>query len=325
MEESNINEIITNSLKSKRDSNLTKENEIIKSFLQAIIENQILFEQANKVDLINKNGFKLDFNTIYKIFDKYVNAEPIINRQKDIDLTTDNMLYSKIYTNTGILLTLFNGDTYTMLELILLGILTHNTIIFAYENYMCGTNGFLINQIQTILEKNDYNKNMFQHSFNIELEKYFDNFKTIDKTILIGDNDFTTKYLKFCTTEVLISGYKNYDLYIEDDTHIEFINKILKETNDINIYVNNNLNIKLENAQYVDDLEEAITLINYNSSHYSSSIFTSDEEKASKFIKNIKSKFVMVNTSPTLEQSLDIKQKNLLKEKIILLPNVYKK
>lgn len=325
MEESNINEIITNSLKSKRDNNITKENEIIKSFLQAIIENQILFEQANKVDIIKKNGFKLDFNIIYKIFDKYVNAEPIINRKKDIDLTKDNMLYSKIYTNTGIILTLFNGDTYTMLELILLGILTHNTIIFAYENYMCGTNGFLITQIQTILEKNDYNKSMFQHSFNIELEKYFDNFKTIDKTILIGDNDFTTKYLRTCTTEVLISGYKNYDLYIEDDTHIEFINKILKETTDINIYVNNNLNIKLENAQYVDDLEEAITLINYNSSHYSSSIFTSDEEKASKFIKNIKSKFVMVNTSPTLEQSLDIKQKKLLKEKIILLPNVYKK
>ena len=44
----------------------------------------------------------------------------------------------------------------------------------------------------------------------------------------------------------------------------------------------------------------------------------------SKFIKNINSKYVMVNTSPTLEQSLDIKQEDLLKEKSILLPNIYK-
>jgi len=33
----------------------------------------------------------------------------------------------------------------------------------------------------------------------------------------------------------------------------------------------------------------------------------------------------MVNTSPTIEQSLDIKQIDLLKEKTALMPNIYKR
>ena len=68
----------------------------------------------------------------------------------------------------------------------------------------------------------------------------------------------------------------------------------------------------------------AITYINYNSSNYSSAIFTENNENASKFIERINSKNVMVNASPTLEQALDIRQEDLLKDKNILLPNIYK-
>lgn len=92
----------------------------------------------------------------------------------------------------------------------------------------------------------------------------------------------------------------------------------------VNIYINSNLKIKEENAIFVEDIDEAITYINYNSSKYCSSIFTEDNENASKFIGNINSKYVMVNTSPTVEQSLDINQENLLKEKTVIIPNIYK-
>ncbi len=46
--------------------------------------------------------------------------------------------------------------------------------------------------------------------------------------------------------------------------------------------------------------------------------------KVAKFLKKINSKYVMVNASPTLEQALDIKQEDLLKEKNIIMPNSYK-
>jgi len=62
----------------------------------------------------------------------------------------------------------------------------------------------------------------------------------------------------------------------------------------------------------VDDIDEAIAQINYNGSRYSSAIFTSSSKNASKFIKQIKSKIITINTSPTIERIIDIKQSDLI-------------
>lgn len=323
MDQDNINELINKAVISKNNIDIKNENNIINTFYKAVNDNKKLFESANEIDIKNNNGFILDFIVIKKIFNKYINLKPIINEKKDIILTDNNLLHSKVYCNLGIILTVFDGNTYTMLEMILLGLLTHNTIIFSYDGYMCGTNGLFINIVQSILEKNNIKKDMFQHAYTIKSEDFFNNFKTINKTILIGDNDFINKYIKLCTTEVIISGYKNYDIYIESLENIDLINNILNQYKNVNLYVNNNLKIEFEDAIYVDDIDEAITLINYNSSKYSSSIFTQDNNSASNFIKNINSKNVLVNASPTLQQALDITQKDLLNEKVIIMPNIY--
>ena len=55
------------------------------------------------------------------------------------------------------------------------------------------------------------------------------------------------------------------------------------------------------------DVDEAIAQINYNGSRYSSAIFTTSSENASKFIKEVKSKIVTVNTSPTIERIIEDK------------------
>ena len=324
MVQDNINLIIQNAINSKKYNDIKKENELIANLKKAILENYTLFETTNKIDLSNNNGFVLEKNTMETIIDRYINAIPLINSKDNSTITENDLLISNIYSNLGIVHVIFDGNTYTMLEMILLGLLTHNTVIFAYDKFMCGTNGLLISIIESILEKQNYKKEMFQHVINYKIEKIFDNFKTIDKTILIGNNDFNTKYLKLCSTNVITSGYKNYDIYIEDITHIDIINKILNTKNNINLYINSNLKVKSNNAILVNDIEEAVTQINYNGSKYSSSIFTTNNENASYFIKNISSKNIMVNASPTLEQQLDITQYDLLIEKTIIMPNIYK-
>lgn len=72
------------------------------------------------------------------------------------------------------------------------------------------------------------------------------------------------------------------------------------------------------------EFDEAIAQINYNGSNYSAAIFTSNSKLASKFIKEVKSKIVTVNTSPTIERIMDIKQLDLCNEKIIVYPNTFK-
>lgn len=324
MVQDNINLIIQNAINSKKYNDIKKENELIANLKKAILENYTLFETTNKIDLSNNNGFVLEKNTMETIIDRYINAIPLINSKDNSTITENDLLMSNVYSNLGIVHVIFDGNTYTMLELILLGILTHNTIIFTSNGYMHGTNGLLLNIVHTILEKEEYKKEMFQHSFIIRPEDFFDSFKTINKTIVIGDSEMQNKYNKLCANALLISGYNNYDIYIEDLEHVETIKKIISQKLNINLYINSGLKVKADNAIFVEDIDEAITQINFNSSGYSSSIFTKNNENASKFIKNINSKNVLVNASPTLVQQLDIKQEDLLKEKNIILPNIYK-
>ena len=283
-----------------------------------------MLDQANMIDIKNNNGFKLDKDIFDRILKKYENIEPVIN-SKDMIFKLDNdLLNSKLYTKLGVLLVIFDGNTYTMLEMIILGLLTHNTMIFTYNGYMGGTNGLLLGLVQAVLEKEKLDEKMFQHSLTIRTTDFFNNFKSINKTVIIGDDELINKYLKECRTESIISGYKNYDLYIDSLRDIEIIKQILNQKTNINLYINSNIDYQKENAIIVSDIDEAITTINYNSSKYSSAIFTEDNDNASKFINRINSKYVMVNTSPTIEQSLDIKQEDLLKEKTIIIPNMYK-
>jgi len=324
MEQDNINLIIQNAIYSKRNNNIKEENKLIENFQKSIMLNYALLNETNEIDLENNNGYNLDKSIIEKIINRYLNMIPLINEERESIITKNNLLTSKIYSSLGIIHVIFDGNTYTMLELILLGILTHNTIIFSSNGYMHGTNNLLINLIQTILEKENYQKEMFQHSFTIRPEDFFDNFKTINKTIIIGNADFQNKYKKLCANSMLVSGYNNYDIYIDDLEHIETINKIINQNHNIDIYVKSELGLNNDNMVLVEDIDEAITQINFNGSGYSSSIFTKNNNNAAKFIKNIDSKNVFVNASPTLEQQLDIKQEDLLKEKNIILSNIYK-
>ena len=324
MDQDNVKNIINNALIANRNNKYNYEKELISNFAKAIRDNIKLFESTDEIDINNKNGFKLDNNLIHEILKKYEGVEPLIKSKDKISLMDNQLLSSKLYTKLGVVLVMFDGNTYTMLEMILLGLLTHNTMIFAYNGYMGGTNGLLINLIQTILEKENLKKEMFQHSITMRSSEFFDNFKSINKTVIIGDNEFINKYVSECTTETIVSGYQNYDIYIDSLKDIDFIKKIIIQKLNVNIYINSSLKIKADNAIFVEDIDEAITYINYNSSKYCSSIFTENNDNASKFIDTINSKYVMVNTSPTIEQSLDISQEDLLKEKNVMIPNIYK-
>lgn len=319
----NINDLILNSINSNKLNNIKYENELINNFYRSIKINKKLFDTTNKIDLSNKNGFEIDYNVIDNIFKKYTNKKSLLNENEEILLTNDNLLCSKLYSKLGIIHVIYDGNTYTLIEMIILGLLTHNTIIFSDNDYMLGTNGLIITMIQSVLEKENYIKEMFQIANKININDIFENFKTINKTIIIGDNILQNKYLKLTTTETLVSGYNNFDIYIEDLSNIETIKNIIKQRININIYVNSNLSIDLENVTYVTDIDEAITQINYNSALFASSIFTKDKENASKFLKNIKSKNIFVNTSPTINYNIDITEENLLKNKNVFMPNIF--
>ena len=120
-----------------------------------------------------------------------------------------------------------------------------------------------------------------------------------------------------------------YDIEAAEDVIIPSFKKgmkptIIKTGLNIQLYINSNTKLDYSSAIIVNDVDEAIAQINYNGSRYSSAIFTNSSENASKFIKEVKSKIVTINTSPTIERIIDIKQTDLINEKTIIYPTNFK-
>jgi gamma-glutamyl phosphate reductase len=320
MEQDRLVDIINKAINSSRRNNYNHELELVNNLKISIEKNLDLFEKANYVDIENENGSKLDLDRLMKIFDNYT-SEPLIFSRNDF-YKNNNIIKSVEYDRLGIVLVLFNGDTYAMLEMIILGILTHNTLIFAYDSYNGGANKLLVDLTQSVFENEDLEKEAIDQYFTVNPEELFENYKTIDKTIIIGDHYYIDKYKKLCPTELVVSGYNHYDIYIESLDNIDLITKIISSSNNIDIYVTEELSGKIDGSIVVNDLEEAINMINYNSSLYCSSIFTGNSKNASIFLKNVKSKNVLYNASPLLINKLDIREEDLLKEKTIIIPNV---
>ena len=105
---------------------------------------------------------------------------------------------------------------------------------------------------------------------------------------------------------------------------MDLINKIRESNFEIQYYVKDSIEEEFDNEIRVSDIEEAIAQINYNGSKYATAIFTESSDNASHFIKEVKSSYITVNTSPTIEIMMDIETIDLALEKTVIYPNSLK-
>ena len=320
----NINEKITKAMLVNKE-NLINIKWVIKQIKNAINNNEKIIKHANEIDKKNNNGFILDFNIINNIFNN-IEKEKII--YKNVTLSQkDNekkIIYGRQIMDIGNVVVINDGNPYIIVEMILRNILAGNSTIFANNGFMYGTNNLLVQIVQSILEQCNISKYLIQIHITENYDEILSNYSNIDLVICIADHSLQTLILQKSKVKTIVSGYENFDLYIEDATHLDLIDTIINTKLNIQIYINNQLKLDYDNAIYVDNLDEAIAKINYNGNKYSSSIFTASPNNASKFIKEVKSKIVTVNTSPTIERIIDIKQNDLVNEKTIIYPLTFK-
>ena len=315
-----LNTIISNSLIVNKELLTDKIKDIINQFKIVLNNNKNLIEETNKIDKKNNNGFILDFNIINNIFSN-IEEENIYYRDVTLSKKDDDKIYGKELFDIGNVVIINDGNPYVIIEMIIKNIKAGNTIIFSNNGYMYGTNMLIITLFQSVLEQFNISK-YFVQMYITDNYDILERFANIDLVVCIGDHNLQQLVLKKSKNKTIVSGYENFDLYIEDITHIEFINKILNLGLNIQIFIKSDIDINIENSIKVNDVDEAIAMINYNGNRYSSSIFTNNKDNASKFIKEVKSNIVTVNTSPTIERIIDIKQLDLMKEKIIIYPNI---
>ena len=320
--ENKIENVITNSLAINKEI-ISKEKikNVIEQLHKSLSNNKDALMVANEIDIKNSNGFKLDFNVINQIFNN-IEKETIFCGDVIYSERNDEkkFMYGKYLTSKGTVLTINEGNTYILLEIILRNLIANNVLIINTSGYMYGTNNFIIEVLQTLLENNGYSKNQIQICISETCEDILKHYTSLDLVICIGSHNLQRFVQNHCKNELILSGYENFDIYLETTKYIELINNIIKQGVPIQFYINKKLNIDIENAIMVDDIEEAVAQMNFNGNRYSTAIFTEDSESASYFVKNIKSKIQTINTSPTIERIFDIKQQSLMLEKTIIYP-----
>jgi len=320
----NIDKIISDMLLVNKD-NLNRENIklAIHNLKLAFDKNKRTLDEAGNVDIKNNNGFRIDCTIIDKIFDNVLKDAMYYG---DVTLSTknDEIIYGRELVDIGNVLVINDGNPYVIIEMIMRNIMSGNTTIFVNDGYMFGVNQVIIKIVKQVLEISNLSANLVNIYVTDNYDTVLNNYANIDLVVCIGDHNLQNLILNKSKNNVIVSGYDNYDMYIEDDTHIEFINKIMNTGLKINLYVNKN--IKLDNLDFIEvtDLDEAIAMINYSGNRYSAGIFTASSENASKFAREVKSKIITVNTSPTIERISYIKQDDLMNEKVIIYPFGFK-
>ena len=321
MQDNNINTIISNALVVNKDILSKNIKPIINQIQKALESNKEAITQANKIDQKNGNGFMVDFSIINNIFSN-LEKENILYGNVTLSQKDDEkkIIYGTQIMDSGNVVVINDGNPYIIIEMALRNIMAGNTTIFSNSGFMFGTNQLLIQIIQSVLEQFNISKYLIQIFISENFDDILSNYANINLVVCIGDHNLQNLVLSKSKNKNIISGYENFDLYIEDTSHIDFLNKIVNTGLNIQIYINNETKIDHPNAILVNDVDEAIAQINYNGSKYSSSIFTTSTDNASKFIKEVNSKIVTINTSPTIERIIDIKQTDLVNEKTIIYP-----
>lgn len=323
--EDNASKIISNALSVGKINLYNNIENIIKEVEKALFINKDVILEANKIDQKNNNGFIMDFNILNNIF-KNLEKETIIYGNVTLSEKDEEkkIIYGKQIMDYGNVLVINDGNPYVIIEMALRNILAGNTIIFANKGYMYGTNNLIINIIETVLEKFEVSKYLIQLYVTEEFDSILSNYANINLVVCIGNRNLQNIILNKSKIKTITSGYENFDIYIEDDSHIDLLKRIVDTGLNIQLYINNDLKLDYKDAILVSDIDEAIGQINYNGSKYSASIFTKSTDNASRFMREVNSKIITVNASPTIERIIDIKQSDLIIEKTIIYPLSFK-
>ncbi len=319
----NITEVLRNATMAHTNMEINIDGKkIAKKIFELLQESKNIIEKANKIDIKNGNGFKINFNMFQKLKNEINNIEDVYRKVIYMKKNENNYLEGKQTDNLGTICLIYDGNTYCMLELILKAILTHNSLIITSQsNYMKATNELIVILVQRILEAYNIDKKLIQILYTSRVEELLSNNISINKVIAIGNRNFQNKIRKESKVEVISKGYNSFDLYIEDLTNLAFIKKIITEEKNIDIYIKRGLKVPFEDYIEVEDIQEAIAQINFNTSGYSSSIFTNNSENASEFLRQVKTENVSVNSSPLIENIVNIDVNLLLIKKNMFFPN----
>lgn len=269
-----------------------------------------IFENIKKELVSDKKIIEEAFKLDYSEWEYEVNFDKIIS-QVDLIKEKDYLpVFSKeeIVDGIGRICLICNQNPYLIFNAILSCIYTNNKIEVILENKMLASNKVLIESLQKSLKKAKVDEDTLTY---IELTNKDDVISYQDKYDLIyylGNKSSYIDFIKRIHIDTKFQNFGEVDLYTDSKEFKEVIVEIDKWAylNEIKINI------------YNSDIDETIKEINkLNNTNGISIIFSKDIDKISKFIKNVKSERVYVNTDFIKDYKFETNLNNLVYKKVV--------
>lgn len=278
--------------------NIDKVKQIVKE-----IEKSLKQKVGPMVKLITEDNKEFAENFTYsKIIESIEKAknEPWELEKNSKSLRTDGI---------GNIAVVYNGSPEILLYLAVKALKTHNNIVFYEDTNIHKSSNYIIDLINSILNKKNYKTTISIKKIKNFNEIYEDE-KIFDSYICIGEISKFNLLKNNIKKNIIYSAYGTVSLYLDDknlkDTLLEMDEFVFKNNLALDLYKDKNV-------------EDVINKINKKGEDFCSVIFTKDAKKAYYFLENVNSQTVYINKNPFKNYNFFLDDKNLIKKKIIIM------
>lgn len=260
-------EIFEQSIEKNRLTSITI-NSFLEKLKEFITENKDLINKANKIDLThNKKQIKL--KEFERIVESYKNTE--------ISPKKENKRKIVIY----------KGDPYITLHICIQAFIQNTKVVMLNQHFMNGVNSIILR----IFEKLSYElglSSLVDNFYEFTISRYLEINRYYDETIVIGDSAIY-QLIAQKENNIKFYPYNNIAVYCESEN--------LKQLEEA-IFISANENKYEIEIIPVDDIDDAIEMINKDNFKSIALLITENDKNRERFFYEIKNKEIFVNENP---------------------------
>ena len=243
-------------------------NSFLEKLKEFITENKDLINKANKIDLThNKKQIKL--KEFERIIESYKNTE--------ISPKKENKRKIVIY----------KGDPYITLHICIQAFIQNTKVVMLNQHFMNGVNSIILR----IFEKLSYElglSSLVDNFYEFTISRYLEINRYYDETIVIGDSAIY-QLIAQKENNIKFYPYNNIAVYCESES--------LKQLEEA-IFISANENKYEIEIIPVDDIDDAIEMINKDNFKSIALLITENDKNRERFFYEIKNKEIFVNENP---------------------------
>lgn len=283
-----------------------------------ILENKDVILKANKKDILEDNGFELDFNVIITILNN-MKKQKSLSRTKLLNKPQQEIT---AYDSLGVLETFFDGNPYVFVEMAIKTVISSNSmILISQKDYMKYTNAVIYNILIKTFNSQNIDENIIQLEYEFDILKYCENNLIIKKAFVIGNTDLHSTIKRVSKLDTYYIPYSDCDVYVESTENIDKLQEFIKKNDNIlfKIYANQDLAINLDNVTYVENAKEVIEKIKFDSCNYCALLFSNNKQTKIAISELCKAKYIFINKFMNFNQIIDIDMNEFYCKKNIIL------